>query len=76
MGKVVLINRFDVPAEREEEFLGLWLDVSRFMRCSPLSEHRLHRPSPIPIPTGSSTWPRGRVQRRYRQHSKASSSAP
>lgn len=44
MGKVVLINRFDVPAGRDQEFLSLWVEVNRFMRTQPgYLEHRLHR---------------------------------
>src|SRR5579875_983654 len=44
MGRVVLINRFDVPAGRDTEFLTLWLEVNRFMRSQPgYLEHRLHR---------------------------------
>ncbi len=44
MGKVVLINRFDVPAGRDKEFLTLWLEVNRHMRSQPgYLEHRLHR---------------------------------
>lgn len=44
MGKVVLINRFAVPAGRDQEFLSLWLEVNRHMRTQPgYLEHRLHR---------------------------------
>ncbi|HWE54151.1 MAG TPA: antibiotic biosynthesis monooxygenase family protein [Acidimicrobiales bacterium] len=44
MTQVVLINRFDVPAGRDEEFLSLWVEVNRHMRSQPgYLDHRLHR---------------------------------
>jgi heme-degrading monooxygenase HmoA len=44
MGKVVLINRFDVPTGRDKEFLSSFLEVNRHMRSQPgYLEHRLHR---------------------------------
>jgi heme-degrading monooxygenase HmoA len=44
MGKVVLINRFNVPAGRDEEFLSLWREVNRHMRSQPgYLSHQLHR---------------------------------
>jgi heme-degrading monooxygenase HmoA len=44
MNPVTLINCFQVPAERSEEFLTLWRQVNVFMRQQPgYLAHRLHR---------------------------------
>lgn len=41
---VTLINRFQVPAGREEEFLALWQQVNDYMRKKRgYIGHRLHR---------------------------------
>jgi heme oxygenase (mycobilin-producing) len=44
MGKVTLINGFDVPAGREQEFFEHWLKVNDYMRAKPgYVSHQLHR---------------------------------
>jgi heme oxygenase (mycobilin-producing) len=44
MAQLVLINRFEVPAGRDREFLSLWGEVNRHMRAQPgYLDHRLHR---------------------------------
>jgi heme-degrading monooxygenase HmoA len=44
MARVVLINRFEVPAGRDREFLSLWVEVNRHMRSQPgYLDHHLHR---------------------------------
>ena len=41
---VILINRFEVPAGREEEFLRMFREVNNFMRGRPgYRGHKLHR---------------------------------
>ncbi len=41
---VTLINCFDVPAGREQEFLKLWEQVNDYMRAKPgYVSHKLHR---------------------------------
>ena len=40
----VLINCFEVPAGREEEFLALWREVNTYMRNQPgYRRHSLHK---------------------------------
>ena len=44
MPHVILVNCFEVPAGREDEFLALWTQVNTYMRKKPgYLEHRLHR---------------------------------
>ncbi len=44
MAVVTLINCFEVPEGREEEFFTLWKEVNAHMRVKPgYLEHRLHR---------------------------------
>ena len=44
MEPVTFINCFEVPAGREEEFLGLWTQVNQYMQTQPgYLSHRLHR---------------------------------
>ena len=44
MASVTLLNCFEVPAGREEEFFGLWRQVNLYMRAKPgYLEHKLHR---------------------------------
>ena len=44
MAGVTLINCFEVPAGREEEFFGLWKQVNQYMRTKAgYLGHRLHR---------------------------------
>ncbi len=44
MGKVTLINGFDVPAGREQEFFEHWRKVNDYMREKPgYLSHKLHR---------------------------------
>jgi heme-degrading monooxygenase HmoA len=41
---VTLINSFEVPAGREDEFLELWKQVNTYMQTKPgYLGHRLHR---------------------------------
>jgi heme-degrading monooxygenase HmoA len=41
---VTLINLFEVPAGREEEFFRMWRQVNTYMRSKPgYVEHALHR---------------------------------
>jgi heme-degrading monooxygenase HmoA len=41
---VTLVNCFDVPAGREDEFFTLWQEVNAYMRQKPgYLGHRLHR---------------------------------
>ena len=41
---VVFINLFEVPADRDEEFLAEWREVNDYMRNKPgYQGHRLHR---------------------------------
>ncbi len=41
---VKFINCFEVPAGREEEFVGLWTDVNAYMVGKPgYRSHQLHR---------------------------------
>jgi heme-degrading monooxygenase HmoA len=44
MNTVTLINCFEVPAGREDEFFGLWKQVNAYMQTKPgYLEHKLHR---------------------------------
>jgi len=44
MAGVTLINSFEVPAGREEEFFSMWKQVNTYMRAKPgYLEHKLHR---------------------------------
>jgi heme-degrading monooxygenase HmoA len=44
MATVTLINRFEVPAGREDEFFGLWQRVNVYMQAKPgYLRHTLHR---------------------------------
>ncbi len=44
MAVVTLVNCFEVPAGREEEFLGLWKQVNAYMQTKPgYLGHQLHR---------------------------------
>jgi heme-degrading monooxygenase HmoA len=44
MNAVTLINCFEVPAGREDEFFGLWKQVNAYMQTKPgYLEHKLHR---------------------------------
>lgn len=44
MAAITLINSFEVPAGREEEFFGLWKQVNAYMRTKPgYLGHKLHR---------------------------------
>jgi len=44
MAAVTLINCFEVPAGREDEFFGLWRQVNTYMRGKKgYLEHKLHR---------------------------------
>jgi heme-degrading monooxygenase HmoA len=44
MAAVTLINCFEVPTGREEEFFALWCEVNDYMRQKPgYIEHKLHR---------------------------------
>lgn len=44
MGIVTLVNCFEVPAGREEEFFGLWQQVNAYMQKKKgYLEHKLHR---------------------------------
>ena len=44
MDAVTLINSFEVPAGREDEFFGLWQQVNTYMRGKKgYLEHKLHR---------------------------------
>src|SRR5690349_21565819 len=41
---VTLVNCFDIPAGREDEFFALWQEVNAYMRQKPgYLGHRLHR---------------------------------
>jgi heme-degrading monooxygenase HmoA len=41
---VTLVNCFDVPAGREEEFFTLWQEVNAYMRTKPgYLGHRMHK---------------------------------
>ena len=41
---VTLVNCFEIPAGREDEFFSLWQQVNTYMRGKPgYLEHRLHR---------------------------------
>jgi len=44
MNAVTLINCFEVPAGREDEFVGLWKQINAYMQTKPgYLEHKLHR---------------------------------
>lgn len=44
MASVVFINCFEVPSERDDEFLRLWREVNAYMRAKPgYRSHKLHR---------------------------------
>jgi heme-degrading monooxygenase HmoA len=44
MPGVTLVNCFEVPAEREDEFFSLWQQVNSYMRNKPgYLAHKLHR---------------------------------
>ena len=44
MAEVTLVNCFEVPAGREEEFFALWRKVNDYMRVKPgYISHKLHR---------------------------------
>lgn len=44
MAVVTLVNCFEIPAGREEEFFALWQQVNNYMRQKKgYLEHRLHR---------------------------------
>jgi heme-degrading monooxygenase HmoA len=44
MSAVVLVNCFEVPAGREDEFFALWQQVNAYMRNKKgYLEHKLHR---------------------------------
>ena len=44
MAPITLINSFEVPAGREDEFLSLWKQVNDYMRAKPgYLSHKLHR---------------------------------
>ncbi len=44
MPGITLVNCFDVPAGREQEFFGLWQQVNTYMRSKPgYLSHTLHR---------------------------------
>ena len=44
MEAVTLINCFDIPAGREDEFFGLWQQVNAYMRTKPgYRGHKLHQ---------------------------------
>ena len=44
MATVTLVNCFEIPAGREEEFLALWKQVNTYMRSKKgYLEHKLHR---------------------------------
>jgi heme-degrading monooxygenase HmoA len=44
MSAVVLVNCFEVPAGREDEFFALWQQVNAYMRKKKgYLEHKLHR---------------------------------
>jgi len=41
---ITLVNCFEVPAGREDEFFALWQQVNTYMRAKPgYLEHNLHR---------------------------------
>jgi len=41
---ITLVNCFEVPAGREDEFFALWQQVNSYMRAKPgYLEHKLHR---------------------------------
>src|SRR5678815_5386740 len=44
MSVVTLLNCFEIPQGREEEFFSLWLQVNNYMRSKKgYLEHKLHR---------------------------------
>jgi heme-degrading monooxygenase HmoA len=44
MAAITLVNCFDVPAGREDEFFALWQEVNAYMRLKPgYLGHRMHR---------------------------------
>lgn len=44
MAVVTLVNCFEIPAGREEEFFGFWKQVNEYMRTKPgYLGHKLHR---------------------------------
>jgi len=44
LSQIVLINRFQVPAGREDEFLAMWQQVNSYMRKkNGYLGHKLHR---------------------------------
>ncbi len=44
MAVVTLVNCFEIPAGREEEFFGLWQQVNAYMQTKPgYLGHKLHR---------------------------------
>ena len=44
MAAVTLVNCFDIPAGREDEFFALWQEVNAYMRLKPgYLGHRMHR---------------------------------
>ena len=44
MSDVVLVNCFEIPAGREEEFFAMWQQVNAYMqRKKGYLEHKLHR---------------------------------
>lgn len=44
MSAVTLVNCFEVPAGREEEFFALWMQVNNYMRTKKgYLGHKLHR---------------------------------
>ena len=44
MSNVILINCFEVPAGRDDEFVSAWKEVNRYMRSKPgYIRHRLHQ---------------------------------
>jgi heme-degrading monooxygenase HmoA len=44
MPAITLVNCFEVPAGREDEFFAMWKQVNTYMRQKPgYLEHKLHR---------------------------------
>lgn len=44
MAAVTLVNCFEIPAGREDEFFGLWQQVNAYMQTKPgYIGHKLHR---------------------------------
>jgi heme oxygenase (mycobilin-producing) len=44
MAAITLINSFEVPAEREDQFLQFWKQVNAYMQKKPgYLSHKLHR---------------------------------